>query len=85
VRIVAGRLIRGPDKQPALGRVTTVRHGVVPNDGKPRVFYVPASPPTRVIVRISPTFTPADHGGSDRRALGAQVSYAFTSKRPPGT
>jgi hypothetical protein len=85
VTIVAGRLIRGPDKQPALGRVTMVRHGVVPNDGKPRVFVVPAGPRTRVIVRVSPTFAPADNGGSDRRALGAQVSYAFTSKRPRGT
>ncbi len=85
VTIVAGRLVRGPDKQPALGRVTTVLHRVLPNDGKQRVFTVPASPPTRVIVRVSPTFSPAANGGSDRRALGAQVSYAFTATRPPGT
>jgi type II secretory pathway pseudopilin PulG len=85
ITITAGRLIRGSDKQPAMGLVTTVLHRVVPNDGKTRIFYVPASPPTRVEVRISPTFSPADYGGSDRRRLGAQISYAFTSKRPPGT
>ncbi len=80
--ITAGRLVRGKDKQPAMGRVTTVLHRVVPNDAKTRVFYVPASPPTRVEVRISPTFSPADNGGSDRRRLGAQISYAFIAKRP---
>jgi hypothetical protein len=81
VTITAGRLVRGKDKQPAMGRVTTVLHRVVPNDGKTEVFSVPASPPTRVEVRISPTFSPADFGGSDRRRLGAQVSYSFSATR----
>jgi hypothetical protein len=84
VTITAGRLIRGRDKQPALGHVTTVLHWVV-HSNKTRVFYVPASPPTRVEIRISPTFSPHDYGASDRRRLGAQVAYSFTAKRPRGT
>ncbi len=84
VTITAGRLIRGPDKQPALGHVTTVLHWVVHSDAT-RVFYVPASPPTRVEIRISPTFSPHDYGASDRRRLGAQVAFSFTARRPPGT
>jgi hypothetical protein len=84
VTIVAGRLVRGPDKQPALGKVTSVKRWVV-HRGKTRVFYLPASPPTRVEVRVSPTFSPHDYGGSDARQLGAQVSFGFTATRPPGT
>ncbi len=81
VTITVGRLIRGADKQPALGHVTTVLHWVV-HANRTRIFYVPASPPTRVEIRISPTFSPHDYGGSDRRLLGAQVSYSFAAKRP---
>ena len=84
VTITVGRLIRGKDNQPAMGRVTKVVHWVV-RSGKTRVFYLPASPPTRVEVRISPTFSPYDVGGSDRRRLGAQVSYGFSATKPPGT
>jgi hypothetical protein len=80
VTITAGPLIRGKDKQPALGRVTTVRRWVV-RGGTTRVFFVPASPPTRVEVRVSPTFSPHDFGGSDLRRLGAQVSYSFSATR----
>jgi hypothetical protein len=80
VTITAGPLIRGKDKQPALGRVTTVRRWVV-RGGTTRVFFVPASPPTRVEVRVSPTFSPHEFGGSDLRRLGAQVSYSFSATR----
>lgn len=83
VTVTAGNLIRGPDKQPKLGRVTDVEHWVV-HAGKTRVFYIRASPPTRVEVRVAPTFSPYEFGSSDRRDLGAQVSYAFTEKPPPG-
>jgi hypothetical protein len=84
VTIEAGRLVQGPDKEPALGKVTQRLHWVV-HSGKTRDFYVRATPPTRVEVRISPTFSPHEFGNSsDRRQLGAQVAYAFTSKRPPG-
>jgi hypothetical protein len=45
--------------------------------GKTRVFDLPGGPRTRVEVTVSPTFSPHDFGGSDRRQLGAQVSYSF--------
>jgi hypothetical protein len=47
------------------------------HSGKTRVFRVPGGPRTRVEVTVSPTFSPYDFGGSDRRQLGAQVSYGF--------
>jgi hypothetical protein len=85
VTISAGQLIQGKDKEPALGHVRQTLHWVV-HSGKQRVFYVRATPPTRVEVRIKPTFTPHEFGNSsDRRQLGAQVFYSFTSKPPPGT
>lgn len=81
VTIRVGRLIRGKDKQPAMGRVTAVRRWVV-HSGATRRFFIPASPPARVEVRIAPTFSPHDFGSSDRRELGAQVSYRFTFDAP---
>ncbi len=86
VTILVGRLIRGADKQPALGHPTEVLRWVV-HSGKTRVFYVRAAPPTRVEVRISPTFSPAalSRSSSDRRELGAQVAYSFTETQPAGT
>ena len=81
VKIKVGNLVRGPDKQPALGTVRQVLRWKV-HAGKTRVFYVPAAPPTRVELTVSPTFSPYEFGGSDRRQLGAQVSYSFTEKRP---
>jgi hypothetical protein len=85
VTIRAGELIQGPDKEPALGKVRDTLHWVV-HSGKTRDFYVRATPPTRVEVQVSPTFSPHEFGNSsDRRQLGAQVTYEFTSKPPPGT
>jgi hypothetical protein len=81
VTIKAGRLVRGADKQPALGRISQIIHWTV-HSGKTRVFSVRATPPTRVEVTVSPTFSPHDFGGSDRRQLGAQVSYGFVSRKP---
>jgi hypothetical protein len=81
VTIKAGPLVRGADKQPALGKVSQVLHWTV-HSGKTRVFYVRAVPPTRVELTVSPTFSPHDLGGGDRRQLGAQVSYSFTPTRP---
>jgi hypothetical protein len=83
VTITFGRLIQGKDKEPALGHTVEIRRWVV-HSGKARVFYLPASPPARVEVRISPTFSPHDFGGSDRRRLGAQVAYSFSATRPRG-
>jgi hypothetical protein len=80
VTIKVGRLVRGPDKQPALGKVSQVLRWTV-HSGKTRVFRVAGGPRTRVEVTISPTFSPHDFGGSDRRQLGAQVSYGFEQKQ----
>jgi hypothetical protein len=85
VTIRVGQLIQGADKEPALGHVRQTLHWVV-HSGKQRVFYVRATPPTRIEVEIKPTFSPHQFGNSsDRRQLGAQVFYSFTSKPPRGT
>jgi hypothetical protein len=81
VTIKAGRLVRGVDKQPSLGKVSQVLHWTV-HRGKTRVFYVRVVPPTRVELTVSPTFSPHDFGASDRRQLGAQVSYSFSPTGP---
>ena len=79
--IKVGDLVRGPDKQPALGKVRQTLRWVV-HAGKTKNFYIRANPRTRVEINISPTFSPYEFGGSDRRELGAQVSYSFSEKRP---
>jgi hypothetical protein len=83
VLIRLGTLIKGSDRQPHIGRVTAVRSWTV-RAGAQRTFAIPTPrPPFRVEVTISPTFVPSDYGSSDRRALGAQVAFSFSS-RPPG-
>jgi len=83
VRIRVGTLVEGKDKQPAMGRVTTIRRWVV-DSGKARTFYIPTPrPPIRVDVHISPTFSPADYGdSSDTRELGAQIGFGFSFSTP---
>jgi hypothetical protein len=82
VLIQVGKLIRGGDRQPHLGRVTAERRWTIAAGAK-RSFVIPTpKPPFRVEVQISPTFSPADYGQSDRRELGAQVDFAFSLKRP---
>ena len=44
------------------------------------VFDVP-SPPVRVEVQVTPTFSPAQFGLADTRQLGAQVSFSFRPRR----
>ena len=51
------RLVRGADKQPAMGKVSQVIHWTV-HAGKTRIFYVRTAPPTRVELTVSPTFSP---------------------------
>ena len=84
VVIRVGTLVKGADKQPALGRVTAVRSWVV-HSGRARTFVIPTPhPPIRIEVSVAPTFSPADYGASDRRRLGAQVGYTFSLTRPSG-
>jgi hypothetical protein len=83
VVIRLGRLVKGADRQPQLGRVLAVRRWAVPAGGR-RVFAIPTpGPPFRVEVEISPTFSPSDYGESDRRLLGAQVGFKY-ARQPPG-
>jgi hypothetical protein len=76
-RVRIGELGRGPDKQPAIARQTV----------RPKTVYVPACA-SRVVVLPTPegpwraevevdTFVPAevDPGSSERRALGARVTF----------
>ncbi len=83
VTISVGPLVKGPDKQPHLGKRTAVRRLIV-HSGMARRLLLPAPPPPfRVEVRIAPTFSPADYpGSSDRRQLGAQVAFTFLTERP---
>jgi hypothetical protein len=81
VVIRVGSLIRGSDRQPHIGHVTAARRWVVHSGGR-RVFEILApKPPFRVEVSISPTFSPSDYGGSDRREFGAQLGFDFRTQR----
>jgi hypothetical protein len=66
------------NKQPALGRVTQVRRGVL-HSCESKTFVIPAVVPYRVEVSISPTFSPFEINPAlgDSRELGAQVSFGF--------
>jgi hypothetical protein len=80
VTIRVGELIRGPDKHPALGRVTD-RCSFRINRLEDRTFLLRTPPPPfQVDVRISPTFVPqeVDPRSPDTRELGAQVGYSFS-------
>ena len=76
VTIKVGHLVRGADNQPALGKISQVLRWTI-HSGKTRIFDVRAVPPTRIELTVSPTFSPHEFGGSDRRQLGAQVSFSF--------
>lgn len=83
VVIKVGTLVKGPDKQPHIGRVTEVRRWVIHSLSRAK-FVIPAPrPPFRVEVTVRPTFSPSDYEGeSDRRELGAQVGYLFIPHAP---
>ena len=81
VTIAVGKLVKGADKQPHLGRVTAVRHWVV-HSAIGRTFVIPTPPPPiRVEVSVTPTFSPRDYGSSDPRELGVQVGFSFAPRR----
>lgn len=81
VTIKVGRLVIGPDHQPAIGTMTATRTWIV-HSGIERRFLIPTPPPPiRVEITVSPTFSPHDYGASDPRGLGAQVGYAFVPRK----
>jgi hypothetical protein len=85
VTVKLGRLVIGPDHEPALGTVTAVRHWVVRTFPKAnaRTFVLRTTPPPfRVEVAVSPLFSPHDYGLSDLRQLGVQASFRFSASKP---
>jgi hypothetical protein len=78
VKVEVGTLVID-DKQPALGRVTATRTcRIHSNTDCPFTIPTP-TPPFRVRVTIDKTFVPAELDArlSDRRQLGAKISYGF--------
>jgi Dolichyl-phosphate-mannose-protein mannosyltransferase len=79
-RVAIGNVVRGPDKQPHLGRDVNVHTGRL-TAKQDLVFKLRAPGPRfRVEVHVAPTFKPIDVTNgrlSDARELGAQVTYTF--------
>jgi hypothetical protein len=76
-RVRVGDLVRGSDKQPAIGRVTGSETAYVPACGTRTVVLPTPDGPWRAEVAIE-TFVPRDvdpKHSSDSRALGAQVGF----------
>ena len=69
----------GPDKQPAIERVTDTRKFLVPDCKANGVLLNAPSVPWRVEVEIEPTFSPnaIDPDSSDRRQLGGVLDVRF--------
>ena len=79
VRVTIGKLIRGADKEPHIGRVTSPVQRWSLRIGSARRFVLPTpKPPFRVEVRIAPTYSPLKLGSSDQRQLGGQVGFHFS-------
>ncbi len=79
-QVTLGRLVIGPDSQPAIGDVVARREVPVRCREQQEVSLATPPPPFRVEVFVDPAFVPAeaDPGRStDRRILGAQVAYRF--------
>jgi hypothetical protein len=74
-----GPVAIGPDKQPAIERVTAVRTFRVPDCKANGTLLPTPSSPWRVEVTIAPTFVPQklDPSKSDRRELGAVLEAGF--------
>jgi hypothetical protein len=76
-----GPLAIGPDKQPALARVTGERRIVLHSSQSRTILLRPPKGPWRVEVTITPTFVPKelDPRLSDIRELGARFEAGFLS------
>jgi hypothetical protein len=74
-----GPVTIGPDKQPAIARVTGTRTFLVPDCKANGVLLSTPNSPWRVEVAIEPTFSPheLDPSKSDRRELGAVLDVKF--------
>jgi hypothetical protein len=80
VNVRVGRLLRGSDKQPALGKVTDTCRFTINRLEYRRLLLRTPPPPFHVRVEITPTFVPheLDPRSPDTREFGAQVAFSFS-------
>jgi hypothetical protein len=82
VTVAIGPIVIGDDKQPHLVNPTGVERFDIHSKEKKEIVLRAPGPRFRVEVTITPTFSPYELTGlSDRRQLGAQVSYLFLPPR----
>jgi uncharacterized membrane protein len=83
VTVAIGRIVIGDDKQPHLGKPTEVRRFDIHSKEQIPVVLKAPGPRFRVEVTISPTFVPIELSPdqTDRRHLGAKVSYVFLPRK----
>lgn len=60
------------------GKVREAQRWVIGSGAERSFSFKAPSPPFQVLVHVSPTFSPAEHGGTDIRQLGAQVGFRLT-------
>ena len=84
VTVKLGKLVKGKDKQPALGKVLAV-HRFWIHSREYKQFFIPAPRgPFRAEVTVSPTFVQStlDPRIGDTRHLGAQVGFGWVPRIP---
>ena len=67
------------------GTVKARRRLVIHSSQEQQVEIPVQPPPFRILVTVSPTFTPADFGSSDTRQLGAELRFAYQPGARIGT
>jgi hypothetical protein len=83
VTVAIGPMVVGDDKQPHLGKASSVKQFDIHSKQETSVILKAPGPRFRVEVTITPTFVPQqlDPSKTDRRQLGAKVSYVFLPPR----
>ena len=83
VTVAIGRIVIGNDKQPHLGKPTKVKRFDIHSKEEIPVVLKAPGPRFRVEVTITPTFVPylLSPDQTDRRQLGAKVTYLFLPPR----
>jgi hypothetical protein len=83
VTVAIGPMVIGDDRQPHLGKPTDVKRFDIHSKEEIPVVLKAPGPRFRVEVTITPTFVPIELSSdqTDRRHLGAKVSYVFLPPR----
>jgi hypothetical protein len=84
VTVRIGTLAIGADNQPHIGRVTGERRWIAQSNQFKTFEFATPGPRFRVEVRVTPTFAPAGllpGYSSDRRQLGAVLTYTFRPRK----